>query len=399
MRMKTFGSAMMCAALCGSFTLTGQVISGDALNQVALSKLVFPETFTTIEPTVFHLHGHNVLCYELYIVNMSGTPAELNRVQVLGADGITVLQDKTGKNLAAALTHSIEEKSAAKNAGAIAAGEQIVFYAWVEIPAGSAAPASIRHALTMRQKGGENLQIVTREIAVKQVALNIQSPLRGSNWLAANGPSNTSGHRRTFFPLDGNTEVPQRYAIDWVMVDKGGKTFSGDRNKNESYFCYGRKVHAVANGVVTEVKDGIPQNVPGANSRAVPITLETIAGNYVMLDIGIGVYALYAHLQPGFHLKLGDHVEAGQVLGLLGNSGNSTEPHLHFHLIDHNSPLGGEGLPFSFGIYHLLAQETTENDAVKLNWLAGPQTVKLEIPAENDIVYFPAEDKEVLPKN
>jgi murein DD-endopeptidase len=394
MRMRMFGLELICAALCSSFPLTGQVTSGDALNQVALSKLVFPETFTTVQPTVFHLHGHDALCYELYIVNMSDIPAELRRVQVLGADGATVLQDKTGKNLAAALKDFTRKQPAAQNPGVFGAGEQIVFYGWVDMPAGSAAPASIRHAITMRQKDGEDLEIVTREIAVKQVALEIQSPLRGSNWLAANGPSNTSGHRRTFFPLGGNSEVPQRYAIDWVMVDKSGRTFSGDEHKNESYFCYGQKVHAVADGVVTEVKDGIPQNIPGGKSRAVPITLETIGGNHVIVDLGGGIYAFYAHLQPrSLLVKLGDHVKQGQVLALLGNSGNSTQPHLHFHLIDHNSPLGGEGLPFSYQSYQLLGQKTLDHDAAKLNWLAGPQTVKLEIPAENDIVRFAAEDK------
>ena len=83
-----------------------------------------------------------------------------------------------------------------------------------------------------------------------------------------------------------------------------------------------------------KVKDGIPENVPGINSRAVPITLEMpLAGNHVILDIGGGRFAFYAHLQPGsLRVKLGDKVRRGQVLGLVGNSGNSTEPHLHFHI-------------------------------------------------------------------
>ena len=86
-----------------------------------------------------------------------------------------------------------------------------------------------------------------------------------------------------------------------------------------------------------EVKDGIPENVPGANSRAVPITLETVGGNHVIIDIGGGHYAFYAHLKPGgIRVKLGDKVKRGQVIGLVGNTGNSTEPHLHFHISDGN---------------------------------------------------------------
>ena len=75
----------------------------------------------------------------------------------------------------------------------------------------------------------------------------------------------------------------------------------------------------MADGVVTETKDGIPQNVPGANSRAVPITLETVGGNHVIVDIGGGKFAFYAHMQPGsLRVKVGEHVKTGEVLGLWG---------------------------------------------------------------------------------
>ena len=392
MQTTIIGLVMLCVALPWSISLTGQVVSGNRLNQVALANSVFPETLTTIQPTVFHLHGHRALCYELYIVNTSHTPAELNRVQVLGADGVTVLQDKAGRHLTAALAQASAEPSRVQNAGTIKSGEQIVFYAWVDLPAGSAAPASIRHALTMRRQGEQTVRILTPQTAVRQTALEIESPLRGSNWLAVNGPSNDSGHRRTIFPLNGTTQIPQRFAIDWLMVNKSGRTFSGNQKKNESYLCYGLKVHAVAAGVVSEVQDGLPQNIPGARSRAVPITLQTIGGNHLIMDLGGSVYALYAHLQPGsMRVKLGDHVKRGQVLALLGNSGSSTEPHLHFHLIDHNSPLGGEGLPFSYRSYQLLAEGT--RDKAKLKLLPQPRTVTLEMPAENDLVQFAAEDR------
>jgi murein DD-endopeptidase MepM/ murein hydrolase activator NlpD len=67
-----------------------------------------------------------------------------------------------------------------------------------------------------------------------------------------------------------------------------------------------------------------------------------------VLDLGGGTYAFYAHLQPGsLRVKNGDRVTRGRVLGLLGNSGNSTEPHLHFHVSDGMSPLGSEGLPYT----------------------------------------------------
>jgi biotin carboxyl carrier protein len=393
MRIKGLCGLFLMVVMSGPTLLNAQVISGEAVTKLPLSKMVFPETFTSIEPAVVRIDGHDSLCYELYIVNMSGTPVVLSRVEVL--DGAHVLLDQTGAPLAAALKHSSKPPAAPGNEGVIAGGEQIVYYAWVDLPPGATPPTSIHHALTIQaQDATDQLEIVTQPIAVKRTSIVIQSPLRGSNWFAANGPGNTSGHRRGIIPIDGAARVPQRFAIDWLEVDKSGKTFSGDEKKNESYYCYGQKVHAVADGVVTEVKDGIPQNVPGASSRAVLITLETVGGNHVILDLGGGVYAFYAHLQPGsLRVKLGDHVKAGQVLALLGNSGNSTEPHLHFHLIDRSSPLGGEGLPFVYPSYVLLGKGSLDGDAAKITWLATGQAVHSEIPAENEIVEFGKEDQ------
>ena len=96
----------------------------------------------------------------------------------------------------------------------------------------------------------------------------------------------------------------------------------------------------MADGKVVGVKDGIMENVPNAAKMAVPITLETIGGNYVMEDIGGGRYAFYAHLIPGtIAVKVGDSVRASERLAKLGDSGNSTEPHLHFHICDGPDPL------------------------------------------------------------
>ena len=107
---------------------------------------------------------------------------------------------------------------------------------------------------------------------------------------------------------------------------------------------------AVADAVVTATKDGIAENVP--QKTADVVTLENVAGNHVVLDLGKGRFALYAHFQPkSLRVKVGDRVRRGQVLGLIGNSGNSTEPHLHFHVSDGPSPLGSEGVPYVFDAF------------------------------------------------
>jgi murein DD-endopeptidase MepM/ murein hydrolase activator NlpD len=209
--------------------------------------------------------------------------------------------------------------------------------------------------------------------------------LRGSEWLAGNGPSATSAHRRALIPVAGGAHIAQRFAIDFLQLREDGRSFTGDQKDNKNYRCYGADVLAVADGTVVAVKDGIPENIPGPTSRAVPITLETVGGNHIILDLGNGHFAFYAHLQPGsLKVKVGDKVRSGQVLALVGNSGNSTEPHLHFHISNGNSPLGSEGIPYVFRSFEVQGKGW--------GWKASGSAAEkreLEMPLELDVVRFP----------
>jgi murein DD-endopeptidase MepM/ murein hydrolase activator NlpD len=139
---------------------------------------------------------------------------------------------------------------------------------------------------------------------------------------------------------------------------------------------------------VASIKDGIPENVPGPTSRAVPITLETIGGNYVILDIGGGQYAFYAHLQPGsLRVGVGDRVRRGEVIGLVGNSGNSTEPHLHFHIGDGNAPLASEGLPYLIDEFTVRGQSA--GFGAEFSMYPAPQRRTRQIPMANELIRFP----------
>lgn len=255
----------------------------------------------------------------------------------------------------------------------------VVVYMWVTLENSAKVPTAIEHKVAVKVgKYPEAITVRCARVAVGRDVPVIGPPLRGDSWVAGNGPANTSGHRRALIPVDGRAQIAQRFAIDWVRINPDGKTFVGDDKNNKNYRAYGSNALAVADGTVTEVKDGIPENIPGENSRAVPITLETIGGNHVILDIGHGRYAFYAHLQPGsLKVKLGDHVKRGQVLGLVGNSGNSTEPHLHFHLSNGNSPLGSEGIPYALESF---------DDKAKSGGAVTKH--KQEIPLEDDIVTF-----------
>jgi murein DD-endopeptidase MepM/ murein hydrolase activator NlpD len=187
--------------------------------------------------------------------------------------------------------------------------------------------------------------------------------------------------------VGGAPSIAQRFAIDYVKVNERDTTYDGDRLKNESYYAEGNDALAVADGRVVAVKDGIPENVPGVTSRAVPITLETVGGNHVIIDIGGGRFAFYAHLKPGaIRVRAGERVKRGQVIGLVGNSGNSTEPHLHFHISDANSPLGSEGVPYGYDAFEIVGRCRTFN----IGCVREPAKARHgEIPLENVLVRFP----------
>lgn len=137
----------------------------------------------------------------------------------------------------------------------------------------------------------------------------------------------------------------QRFAYD-IVVMKDGQTYEGDPKKNESYFCFDRPILAPAKGKVLVAVDGVEDNVPGEmNPRQA-------AGNHVVLDLGNGEYALMAHFRNGtLAVKPGDEVASGALLGHCGNSGNTSEPHLHFHLQTEPAFGKGVGLPAQFNDY------------------------------------------------
>jgi hypothetical protein len=290
-------------------------------------------------PTPFMGHdGRSYLAYEVHLTNFSGRDLTLARLEVLSGASVIATFADTALNAMLALSGS----SGAIDRRTMPAGRRAVAFLW--LPIAGAPPPTLRHRVTIGELSveGASIDVLT------SAPILIGPPLAGDGWLAANGPGPASGHRRALITIDGHARIAQRFAIDWVRLNPDGRTFAGDQKDNKSYRAYGAEALAVADATVAATKDGIVENVPGPTSRAVPITIDTIGGNHVVLDLGGGRFAFYAHLQPGsLRVKVGDRVARGQVIGLVGNSGNSTEPHLHFHVSDGVSPLGSDGVPYA----------------------------------------------------
>ena len=354
-------------------------------------------------PTAFRGDSQWRLCYEIYLTNLSSSSWTLQRIDVKNESGAPLLTLQA-KDLDSVLSHpALPPGSKGGPIAEIAPGEAVIAYMWIDIAKGASIPTHLQHQFSLKKSGDENdYELGAPMTAVSSKLPEIVSPLRGKNWVALSGPANTSNHRRSAQVFEGTPRIAQRYAIDWVRIGDNGQTYQGDRRKNRSYYSYGAEVLAVADGVVVEVKDGIPENTPPADQKDIDelertLTMETVAGNHVNLDLGGGVYAMYAHLQPGsIRVKLGDKVTPGQVIGLLGNSGHAGEPHLHFQLMDRNSPLNSEGLPYYFPGFKLAARisgdsegQVTEAPAnLKVNRLPVPEAHHGDIPLENEVVDF-----------
>ena len=340
-------------------------------------------------PTVATAEGGSFLAYELHVTSFGAQPVSLKKIDVIAGTGDRrVLASAADSALIVATSRPGATLSGAERLK-LTGGSRAVVFLWVPVDARSA-PASIQHRVTIERGSGDSVTTGELEgpvVPVTAEAVVIGPPLRGGPWLTANGPANHTGHRRALIPIAGTPAIAQRFAIDYVRVGDDNKTFTGDQLKNESYHAEGVDALAVANGTVVAVKDSIPENVPGITSRAVPITLETVGGNHVIIDIGGGRYAFYAHLKPGsLRVKVGDRVTRGQVVGLVGNSGNSTEPHLHFHIADGTSPLGSEGVPYRQDSFEIVGRCRSFTMGCER---PGSVTRKNELPLANLLIRFP----------
>lgn len=140
----------------------------------------------------------------------------------------------------------------------------------------------------------------------------------------------------------------QRWAYD-LVVTRDGQTHRGEGRQLEDYYIYGMPVLAAADGTVLSVVNDQPESRIGETGK-----VKNAGGNQVVIQVAENEFLFICHLQPGsIKVKAGDKVRAGDALGLVGNSGNTSEPHIHIHLQDSLKDYSGEGIPMYFHNYRL----------------------------------------------
>jgi hypothetical protein len=341
--------------------------------------------------------GSAYLLYELHVTSFEAAPATLTSLTVTapGSTGPAVRQ-YLGAELRE-LIRAIGQPPGDRDLLILQPGVRNVLYLHLRFDQVADVPHALVHRLTFApaSAGAPIREVQTTPMVVETAApLAIGAPMHGSGWVAANALSNETGHRRTILVVNGHPYSAQRYAIDFVQIDSTGQTLRGDPSRNESYFCYGADLLAVGDGTVIQVYDGQAENVPRSGQLAVPLSFQTLAGNFAIIDLGNGRFACYAHMIPGsIVVRPGAQVRRGDVIGKVGNSGNSTEPHLHIHITDGPSFVGANGVPYVFDFALTQRTRGIENPAdpqdTSFQIIDGPvYRSVLETFLNNDLVSF-----------
>jgi hypothetical protein len=381
------------ACLLVAFPLGGWSQSPDQFTPVVVSPLL-PET-----QRVLGTDGQYHVVYELAFANTRQTPATLMKLEVLDArDPSVPLAAYEGETL---LSRLRTLSNTTPETAALDFNETRLVLLHLAFDPGAGVPHRLVHrvaVLAAANLGDLTPALLSYTVAPVRIRRRIPMvgpPLTGRGWVAINGCCEADGvHRNTGLPVNGQLYYAQRYAIDWMRLDAEGRLVHGDLSDVHSYTAYGADVVAVADGVIVgtrnDLEDQLPPNLPDPKT----ITAQTLLGNHVIQDIGDGFFAFYAHLQPGSVVVApGDRVTRGQQLGKLGNSGNTSAPHLHFHLMAGPSAIGSNGIPYVIDGFALAGQIPADASGGlegSFNQYRFPQptTVQRQFPLDRVIVDF-----------
>ncbi len=341
----------------------------------------------------FHGNQVNSIVYELHLMDSLKRPIEFISFTISMGNKV-LLQDST---------YEVLPKKTDTN--------RYVKYIWINV---DEAPKLLTHHIKYKM-GGETYDFYKEvEVNISPV-ISIGLPVKSGIWYMLDGPGPVNSHRNAtqatksqYDSLQNGYKLGysnQRFGVDFNKIGADGMSYNNKGNRNSDFYCYQEDVIAVADGIVVGVKDSIPDMLhpPKIEKFKKPADY---TGNLVLLDIGNGVIASYAHLLAySIKVHVGDTLKKGDFIAKIGNSGNSTGPHLHFHLskpdytkVDSSDIMGvfivSEGVPYvydDYTLYHVVSGKVTDFEGIKeFNdeplIYDQPKEVRNTMPSDKDII-------------
>ena len=349
--------------------------------------------------------GKYHIAYEIIIENAStNLQASLQNVEVLPREGPT----KTFASLSGATLRNHLFTLAARPAETlnIAVSEGRILAINLRFDSANDIPQALIHRVSAHAADNPGAQkpvgvvlAIGRIPVTKPETPVLAPPVKGKDWVAINGCCKLGfPHRTSILPINGELVLSQRFAIDWMRLNDKGTLVDGPVEDVKSWAGYGAELLAVADGTVVHAINDLDDQIPGKLPDPKSLTLETVEGNSIVLDIGNGFYVSYAHMIPGsLKVAKGDKVKRGDVIGLLGNSGNTSAPHLHIQVMSGPSPLADNGVPYVIDRFEYAGQvdrkSFMESETLTENFgtgrISSPKALQNAYPLQLDIIDFP----------
>jgi murein DD-endopeptidase MepM/ murein hydrolase activator NlpD len=352
--------------VCGAAGCAAMAVSGMVLGIAGQDPTPRIDVRVAVAPTPFQgSDGQTHLAYELVVNDVPRSGARIDRIEVMGESDAKPLITYAESDLDERVVRPGAERSV--RYGRVIPGAALALvHVWITLPKDQRVPGTLRHSFRVSTEAGEALAAGDARVDVRSgPPIVVGSPFRAGAWLAHNGPGQHRAAHWGSALVDGRTaRIPQRYAIDFIGVDNDGKGVRGEvrKSSNQDWIGFGREIVAVLDGVVHAARDGVPDHQPLAElpPPSSPSAADTY-GNYVIVRAGDGTFVHYAHLQRNsVAVRTGGTVRRGQVIGRLGNSGNTNGAHLHFNVTDGPAPEETQGVPFVFDTVESLGSTTPD---------------------------------------
>lgn len=387
-----FNSFLLSIFLLGIYGCSDTSVTSTDEN-LSIEEVFTPVIVSLYDPTppVLGSDDKYHLIYGLLLTNTRNLPAAVEKIEVFNenerSSPILTLQ---GNEILPYLHHL--DSQVPENLKIERDAARILFISLAFDDADSI-PRGIIHRISVRTSAnpslisydGGHFQVSTQTPPV------ISPPLEGKGWLAINSCCSFAGvHQATIIPINGVLYNSQRFAVDFMKLDDQNSLVQGDSSIPSNWICYNEKIFAVADGTIVSVLDGLPDQPPGTMPDPKTINIKNITGNHVILKVKEGVYVFYAHLRNGsIKVKVGDHVKNGDHIAHVGNSGNTSAPHLHIHLMSTISPVGSTPVPYTIDAFKAVGTISEESFYGEEENLQNPFEIQITSTAQRRQKQFP----------